>query len=101
VAVEGHALALQQLALQRLAAAVRCGAQADLAARVHDALPRRGQVGGQRGQRVAHLARRARQAGEPRHLPVGRDAAARDARDDGVDALVVLAMGSHARDGRA
>src|SRR6185369_13642890 len=58
--VERDALALEQLALDRLEARLR--ARTDLAARVDDALPGHGAPGRQGVQRVADLARAPRQA---------------------------------------
>jgi phosphoglycolate phosphatase-like HAD superfamily hydrolase len=83
---ELDALVLEQVALHLLGAGDR--ARAQLAARVHDALPRNVPVVRERVQRVAHLPRVAWQPGETGDLAVGRHPTAGDALHDGVDALV-------------
>jgi hypothetical protein len=70
--VEADAFALEEAPLPRVVPRRR----ADSALCIHDALPRNRCVGGQRVERVAHEARLTREAGEARHLPVGRYAAA-------------------------
>ncbi len=79
--IEANALALEQLALPLIVT----GRGAELALRIHDALPGDACARGQRVQRVADKARLAGDAGDARDLPVGRDAASGNARHDRVD----------------
>src|SRR5688572_13527840 len=94
--VEGDALALEQQALELLRAPLRAGA--DLAARVDHAVPRHAPVA-ERRERVADLARLAREPGQLGDLAVGRDAALRHPADHGIDARP--ARSAHGRDSTA
>ena len=63
-------------------------ARADLAASVHDALPGHGVSVGQGVQRVAHLARVARDAGQLCDLSIGCHAPERDPLHESIDARI-------------
>src|SRR5690349_18373449 len=83
---QGDPFGFEKLALP--AAVLGEGALGDPAVGGEDAVPGEARLGGKVVERVADEARVARKAGEARDLAVARHAAARDAADDGVDALV-------------
>ena len=93
--VENHALALEKLALDQIAAGF--GARADLAARVDDPVPGYAALGRERVQCVTDLPRVAAETRELGDLPIGGDATARDAPHHRVDPVVVASTRLHAR----
>src|SRR2546423_664663 len=82
--VEADAFFLEKLPLSDRALARK----GDGALRVHDSLPRNAGTGRQGVHGVTNQSRLPVQTGEPSHLPVGRDASARNSRDDLVNASV-------------
>jgi hypothetical protein len=85
--IEFDAFSFEEMPLQLVAVAGRAGA--DLAASVHDAMPRHGVIA-QRVQGVADLACVPVEAGEIGDLSVRRDAAAGNAPHDREDSLIVI-----------
>ena len=86
--IELGSLRLEQHSLQLVR--ITAGARADLAFRVHDAMPRHVAFFGKVVERVADLAGVTFEAGDLGDLSVRRDASARDFAYDGPDELVAF-----------
>ncbi len=96
--VEFHAFTLEELALNQVAAGF--GARADLTARIDDAVPGNA-FDRERAHRITDLPRATIEAREVRDLPVGGDAAARDAPHHRVDPVVMVSAQFHSPHSRA